>query len=116
VHPETQHLNTVEVAQVAQALLAVLVAADIQVFSLALAQVLHSSLQVPVVVQALTTVLQQLVQPEVAVEPVTAAQQQTLHHQVALAQQRLVVQLQQTKVLHAFPRQVLLCKAEMVAV
>jgi hypothetical protein len=54
------------------------------------------------------------VQPEAEVEPVMAVQQQTLHHQVALAQQQLVVQLQQTKVLHAFQRQEHLCKVAMV--
>jgi hypothetical protein len=53
-HLEIQHLNTAEVAQVAQALLAVLVAADTQEFLLALAQALHLSLPVPVAVQLRT--------------------------------------------------------------
>jgi hypothetical protein len=56
------------------------------------------------------------VQPEAEAEPVMAAQQQTLHHLVALVQQQVVVQLQQTKVLHAFQRQDHLCKVAMVAV
>jgi hypothetical protein len=55
------------------------------------------------------------VQPEAEAEPVMAAQQQTLHHLVAQAQQQLVVQLQQAKVLHASPLQVHLCKVAMVA-
>jgi hypothetical protein len=53
-HLEIQHLNTAEAAQVAQALLAVLVAADTQEFLLALAQALHLSLPVPVAVQLRT--------------------------------------------------------------
>ena len=51
MHLETQHLNTVAVAQEARVLLAVLVAADIQEFLRALAQVLRLSLQVLVVAQ-----------------------------------------------------------------
>jgi hypothetical protein len=53
-HLEIQHLNTVEAAPEAQALLAVLVAADTQEFLLALAQALHLSLPVPVAVQLRT--------------------------------------------------------------
>jgi hypothetical protein len=114
VNPETQHLNTEAVAQVAQDPAAVPAAADIQEFLRALAQVLHLSLQAAVAVQVRTTVWQQLVQPEAEAEPVMVVQQQTLHHLVALAQQPLVEQLQQVKVLHAFPLQAHLCKVAMV--
>jgi hypothetical protein len=56
VHLEIQHLNTVEVAQEAQVLLAVPAVADIQEFLVGLAPAPHLSLQAPVAAQVRTTV------------------------------------------------------------
>jgi hypothetical protein len=114
VNPETQHLNTEAVAQVAQDPAAVPAAADIQEFLRALAQVLHLSSQVVVAAQLHTRRSLLLAQQVAVGELVMVVQQQTLHHLVALAQQPLVEQLQQVKVLHAFPLQAHLCKVAMV--
>jgi hypothetical protein len=114
VKPETQQLNTVAVAQVAQDPAVVPAVADIQVFFLALVPALPLSSRVVVVAQLHTQRSLLPVQQAVVAVPATAAQEQTLHHLVALAQQQLVVQLQQTKVLHAFQRQDHLCKVAMV--
>ena len=113
--PETQQLNTVEAAQVVQVPAVVPAVADIQVFFLALAPALPLSSRVVVAAQLHTQRSLLPVQRVVVEVPATAAQQQTLLHLVALAQQQLVVQLQQVKVLHAFPLQVHLCKVAMVA-
>jgi hypothetical protein len=115
VKPETQQLNTVEAAQVVQDPAAVPAVADIQVFLLALAPVPPLSSRVVVAAQLHTQLSLLPVQQAAVAVPATVAQQQTLLHQVALEQQPLVEQLQQVKVLHAFPLQVHRCKVAMVA-
>jgi hypothetical protein len=115
VNPGTQQLNTVEVAQEVQVLLAVRVAVDIQEFLRALAQVLHLSLQVPVVVQLHTHICLRLVQQVAEAELVMVEQAQIQHHLVVQEQQLQAELPQQVKAHHVFPLQVHLCKVEMVA-
>jgi len=115
VHLEIQRLNTVEVAQEAQALLAVLVAADTQEFLRALAQALRLSLQVPVVVQLHTHICLRLAQQAAAAVLVMVEPAQIQHHQVVQEQQLQAELPQRVKAHHAFPLQVHLCKVEMVA-
>ena len=98
-----------------QGLQAVPAVADIQVFFLVLVPALPLLSRVVVAAQLHTQRSLLLAQQVAVAELVMVVQQQTLHHLAALAQQQLVEQLQQVKVLHAFPPQVHLCKVAMVA-
>jgi hypothetical protein len=115
VNPEIQRLNTVVAVQEAQGLQAVPAVADIQEFLRALAQVLHLSLQVPVVVQLHTHICLRLVQQVAEAELVMVEQAQIQHHLVVQEQQLQAELPQQVKAHHVFPLQVHLCKVEMVA-
>jgi hypothetical protein len=115
VHLEIQHLNTVAVAQEGRVLLAVLVVADTQEFLQGLAQVLHLSLQVPVVAQLQLLIYLLLAQQVAEAELVMVEQAQIQHHLVVQEQQLQAELPQQVKAHHVFPLQVHLCKVEMVA-
>jgi hypothetical protein len=115
VNLETQQLNTVAAVQEVQGLQAVRVVVDIQEFLRALAQVLHLSLQVPVVVQLHTHICLRLVQQVAEAELVMVEQAHIQHHLVVQEQQLQAELPQQVKANHVFPRQDHLYKVAMVA-